>query len=78
MTTPQTIETWLTRAPAGATHMLVMHDDFSHEDYPVYVGSAKEARKTASQPEAMQRAIECYRLADDIAEQLALPRCWRL
>lgn len=75
--TRELIRSWLERAPPGATHMLVLCDTFDYTDHPMFFADAESASAKAHAPGEMTRSMECYRLADDWDEQLALRRCWR-
>lgn len=67
------IRSWLEEGKRGnATHVIVVCDEFSHEDYPVYVGAGEDARTVAGDlnTKGMQRVMEVYSLALDIESQL--------
>lgn len=51
----------------GATHMIMVCDTFSHEDYPVYVRVGQDAREVAKEFDGinMQRLLEVYNLKMD-------------
>jgi hypothetical protein len=71
MTTKEDIKEWLDNAPKGTTHMIVVCDTFSHEDYPVYVKKSEDVReRTAYYGTNMQRVMEVYNLKKSIKEQL--------
>lgn len=65
ITSKQDLIQWFDRGVAvGATHMIVMHDSYDHEDYPVFVPVTEDVRDVAKRcgEEAMQRVMEVYRL----------------
>lgn len=66
------IRTWLAQAKAqGASHLIIMHDTFDHENYPIYVKPTESARTIAHEKTGnMQRVEECYSMALDIETQL--------
>lgn len=78
MTTKQDITEWWSWRPEGATHMLVVCDTFSHEDYPAYVkgtpiqGQIDQFDKGGN----MQRVIEVYSAALPFEDQLNEVRAW--
>lgn len=61
----------------GATHMVVMSDDYDYEYYVEYCHSAKEAKKILrTSGDNMQRVMEIYNLNGDMEKQLAKFRCF--
>ena len=63
MTSHETIESWLERGNNEEyTHMIVVCDTFSYEDYPVYVTKAQEVRKIYDtlNGKEMQKVMEVY------------------
>jgi hypothetical protein len=56
----------------GATHMLVVCDTFSYEDYPVYVRPDQIMQVVYEEHDGpnMQRVMEVYDLRDDMESQL--------
>lgn len=77
MTTKDDIRAWLDESQSmGATHLLVVCDQFSHEDYPVRVLQSQNVREIAKNYDRvnMQSIVECYDLSKDIEAQLAEPR----
>jgi hypothetical protein len=56
----------------GATHMIVVCDTFSREDYPVYVMPGESSRVVAARYDGvdMQRIHEVYSLSLDKDTQL--------
>lgn len=62
----------------GATHLIVVCDDFDHEDYPVYVKPGEDARQQADAQgqKSMQRVMEVYALHLDKWTQLSEPRAF--
>ena len=79
MTTREEIGEWFDRGVAdGATHMIVVCDTFSYEDYPVYVSATEnviEVRDKYNGPN-MQRVMEVYSLKKNKEEQLSRNRCF--
>ena len=78
-TTKDDITRWLHRGQEkGATHMLVVCDTFSYEDYPVFVMPDENVRDEAEQNNGpnMTKLMEVYKLADDWQTQLDQRRCF--
>ena len=73
-TTMKDIEGWLERGKeVEATHMLVICDSFSYEDYPVYVTADQDVHKIIEEKcksDNMQRLMECYSYAHDLEKKL--------
>ena len=70
MTQMHTINGWLDEGiEKGATHVIVMCDTFSYEDYPVYVMPGQNPRDVMPKGN-MKRPVECYDLRKDIDLQL--------
>lgn len=60
------ISKWFDEGVAdGATHMIVVCDDFDYEDYPVYVPADVDVRKVHDKYDGinMQRVMEVYNLS---------------
>lgn len=57
---------------AGATHMIVVVDEFSYEDHPVYVMPGEDfwAVHARNDGVEMRRVMEVYDLADPRDEQV--------
>lgn len=75
MTTKEDISRWFDEGVRqNATHMLVVCDDYDHEDYPVYIKPGENARERhneyTSGKHSMQRVMEVYSLTQDKAKQL--------
>lgn len=73
VTTKAEISEWFERGSVlGATHMIVVCDTFSHEDYPVYVKPGESSREIAADydDKNMQRIMEVYDLSIDKVAQL--------
>ena len=76
MTTKNEIRGWLTIdvTPIGqerCTHMLVVCDTFSWEDYPVYVNEDEDVKEVCDKfNKDMQTVMEVYSFNHDIEEQL--------
>ncbi|MGV8130482.1 MAG: hypothetical protein ACP5N7_00085 [Candidatus Pacearchaeota archaeon] len=62
----------------GATHMIVVCDTFSHDDYPVYVKPDEDVREIEKkyQYKNMQMVMEVYNLSDDKEKQMKQHRCF--
>lgn len=77
--TREVIQGWLTRARTdGATHMLVICDTFSWEDYPVYVLPGQDPHEVAKRydDKNMQLVVECYSMRYSDWPQLDAHRAW--
>lgn len=62
-----------------ATHMIVVVDEFDHEDYPVFVGADQDAQvlvETTYSGQNMQQMMEVYNLSKPKEEQLNRRRCY--
>ena len=72
MTSRQDIKDWISRASEKDTHMLVVCDTYDHDDYPVFVTDADDAKKKADEynGKSMQRVMEVYNLKMPIDAQL--------
>lgn len=73
MTTTQDIEEWFKQGvKRKATHMVIVCDSFSYEDYPVYVSEGEDVKKVLRDynQKEMQRVMEVYNLKMSMAEQL--------
>jgi len=73
------IAAWFDRGVAlGATHMIVVCDTFSYEDYPVFVKPEEDvrARETEFAEQSMQKIMEVYDLKRDRDAQLAEHRAF--
>lgn len=79
-TTRKELSDWFDRGIAqGATHMVVVCDTFSYEDYPVFCKSEAAARAVAASPGEMQRIMEVYNLTKDKDTQVnTSSRVWNL
>ncbi len=67
------IKGWLKRGIAEeATHVIIVHDTYDHENYPVFVLSGEDVFERASKYNGsnMQTVDEVYDLTMDIDEQL--------
>ena len=72
MTTVADIRQWLADAGEHDTHMIVVCDTFSHDDYPVYINESQNVSDEvyARDGKNMQRVMEVYNLDKDIQSQL--------
>jgi hypothetical protein len=68
------LERWLSNAKKNKdiTHIVVVCDTFSYEDYPVYVKKGEDVREICSKYDGkeMQTVMEVYSLREDIEKQL--------
>lgn len=80
MTSRSDIEGWLQRADTEHTHMIVVCDTFSHDDYPVFVRENQNAKEVVAEYDGpnMQRVMEVYNLDMDINSQIDEIRCYHL
>lgn len=64
MTTQKDINEWKDRAPKGSTHLIVVCDSFSYEDYPVFVSANEDVNTIKSKYNGvnMQRIMEVIKL----------------
>lgn len=78
MITQSEIVDWFTHPyPHNATHMLVVHDSFSRDDYPVYVTQDEDVREVEKiYCENMQQIEEIYNLSTPLEPQLAAKRAY--
>lgn len=79
MTSRDDIRSWLREGKSqDATHVIVVVDEFDHDDYPVFVQRGEDAAYVAKRlnAESMQRVMECYALHLDIEMQLNEPRSY--
>lgn len=68
------ISHWFDRGvEQGATHMIIVCDDFDYDDYPVYVQPDQDVREIADSNNVPdeRRVMEVYCLSMDKATQLA-------
>jgi hypothetical protein len=80
MTTVQQIDDWFEAGiEDGATHMIVVVDEFDHDDYPVYVwGGEVQTQLDRIAAAEMQQAMEVYDLGRSKRFQLAEVRAWHV
>lgn len=74
MTSMSTIQGWIKRGiTAGATHIIVVCDNFDYEDYPVLIDPEDDFWKVydSYNGKNMQRIMEVYDLALPIEDQLS-------
>ena len=72
-TTKEDIRIWINKAiKNGATHLIVVCDEFDYEDYPVEVSKDQDVKDVfnAHDDKNMQSVMEVYNLSMDIDEQL--------
>lgn len=78
-TTKTEIASWFENGVrGGSTHMVVVCDDYDHEDYPIFLnGTESEAREKVAEygagEHSMQRVMEVYSLSMDMERQLSEP-----
>ena len=71
----QEISQWFDKGVEnGAAYMIVVCDTFDHDEYPVYVETADDARERKDNPGQMQRVMEVYDLNGDKSAQMEAPR----
>lgn len=79
MTTKDDIKDWFkTGKKRKATHMVIICDSFSYEDYPVYVFKGTKVGKVVMEysTKEMQRVMEVYDLKKDMKKQLEEERAF--
>ena len=77
--TRENIREWLEDgAEEGATHVIVICDTFSYEEYPVFVSSSEKVsdKVNSYRSKDMQTVMEVYNLSMDWDEQLKRERCF--
>lgn len=78
----ETISRWLQEGQEknpAATHMLVVCDTFTHDDYPVYVlGTENIDDVIKNHSTTIQRVLEVYSYAMPLLPQLQSARAWNL
>lgn len=78
-TTREDIASWFQYGVSQeATHMVIVGDYFSYEDFPVYVYRGHDPREVFTQykSEDMYSIMEVYALHLDMESQLDEPRSW--
>ena len=73
------IRKWFIRGKGlGATHLIVVCDEFSYDYYPVFVMPEENVRDIERQYKMsnMQRVMENYNLSLDMEKQVAGPRAF--
>lgn len=78
-TTRADIGRWFDEAKkAGATHMIIVCDEFDHGDFPVRVMPGEDVREKAEKERCkqMQRVMEVYSMSMDKDAQLAEHRAF--
>jgi len=80
MTTVADIRQWLDDADENDTHMIVVCDTFSYDDYPVYVNKGQNVRDEVNNRKGknMQTVMEVYDLSKDHEKQLDADRVHNL
>jgi hypothetical protein len=79
MTTKQEIREWLQAAALeGGTHVVIVCDQFDHEDFPVTVKPSQNAKAVAESydKQSMHKVMEVYDLSKDLDAQLAEQRAF--
>ncbi len=77
MTNQHDIAEWFDEGTReGALHMIVVCDEFDHEDYPVFIDETQEfwVEYAKYNGVSMQRVMEVYDLKADKQSQLDEPR----
>ena len=71
---------WLTEAAQDpdVTHVLVVTDTFSYEDYPVSVQRSQDVKERIKHYDGpnMQKVMEVYAMHHNLRAQVQLVRCW--
>lgn len=70
---PKLLDGWIARGlRLGATHMLVMCDTFSYEDYPVYVQPGQSLYEVESEYSCkeMQRIVDTVDLSNQAQQNM--------
>ena len=78
-TTQMDIKDWFDEGKKdGATHMIIVCDQFNHEDYPAYVSPDENVHDTLTyyRMSPMQTIMEVYDLHMDRDKQLSTPRVY--
>lgn len=73
------LKEWLTRGTEdGATHMIVVVEDWDHEDFPVYIKPGENVREIADTYNGKDgyRVMEVYDLSKDFDAQLGEMRAF--
>ncbi len=81
MTTRDTILSWLRKAQVGGhSHVIVVCDEFDHEDFPVFCKDREEALKQRAHYDnlKMHRIMEIYDLSLSLDSQMAEHRAMHL
>lgn len=82
MTTRDEIRGWLDEGVAkGATHVLVVSDTFSYDNYPVFVMKGQDVKVVKAEHNSeyrrdMQQVMEIYNLSLDLESQLGERMAW--
>ena len=78
MTSKTDIRRWLREGRRhGATHVIVVCDKFSYEDYPVYIHPGTSVHdKIRQYNQNMQRVMEVYSLRLPLDAQVDEPRAY--
>ncbi len=79
MTMKQKISEWFDEGlKLKASHLIVVCDTFSHDNYPVYTESEERARIEYKEHHAkdMQKVMEVYNLSLSKSEQLSKGMCF--
>lgn len=77
--TEQEIINWFRHAEhMGATHLIVVCDDFDYQDYPVHVKTDEDVHEVEAKIKGrgMQRIMEIYRIDLGLESQLAEQFAW--
>ena len=81
MTTKEQIREWLEEGKnKGATHVMVVCDQFDWEDYPVYIMPDEVVEQCFENisTQNMQKVMEIYDLAQPLQSQLDEEKTWRI
>lgn len=75
------IRAWVDKGvKAGATHVIIVYDQWDIEDFPVYVGKGQSVEEIVSSHNGknMCSVMEVYNLSMDIDAQMNELRAWHL
>lgn len=77
-TTKSDLADWFHAAPVGATHLIVVCDEISWEDFPVYVLEGEDARTRQAEEtvKPLAKVMEVYHLGYSFEKQAAMKRAF--
>ena len=80
-TTKEDIKEWLETATAQkASHLIVVCDTFSYEDYPIYARDKNDCIQQVDDHNGknMQKVMEVYNMSMDLKKQIAEHRAMNI